>query len=297
VSLREVVRQHLIGPGTYPWADRVYELRSALASQVPPSTVMPWVGIGIGTETPGMWGDKGTQVDIWPHAEPSTWQVSDALVTTIGELTGVATYGRLLQDLDGTAYLLEYVGKPLGDTPVESWESYAVPLRYTAAPVRWLPATTDGPDPVVHLRTWLEAAYPALQTDPLVWAPSDANPAVYVRYTSMPYVRDDATDRMFYCTWYTCTLALHVVAPSVQVRTLWQRRLGERLAQQSIPYDGVFMQANVTNSDPTASPVSEGQLRVEVRYPDRAAYLATQGPPLTKVYLDDNGQVITSVAR
>jgi len=272
VSVREQVRLTLVGQGTDPWGDRVLELEGARTSTDLPSPIatgqasaLPYVIVRLGPQTPGQtWGNLGDSVEVWPYAENQTWQELDNLCGLVLLRLDKA----ILQDTDGVAYQLNYGGVGTQDTPVAEWDAYTRPLRFDSVKLAWLTPT----HPLASaFEEWTAHYFPASQTDPSTWLPTDAAPGIYWRVTDIPRVRDAADHYNIWLDLMRATLVGHIVTPDQHTVIQYLDRLAAILPRASIHYANTYL-ANiaVSRADPEADPHSEGQISVDVAYAARS---------------------------
>jgi hypothetical protein len=268
VSIREQVRLKLIGEGTDPWGDRVLELEGTRTSTDLPSPLatgqassLPFVIVRLGPQTPGQtWGNLGDAIEVWPYADDQTWQELD----TLCGLVLLRLDNTVLQDTDGVAYQLGYAGVGTQDTPVAEWDAYTRPLRFDSVRLAWMSPT----HPLASaFEQWTTMQFPAAQTDPNTWLPTDAAPGIYWRVTDIPRVQSMDDHYNIWLDLMRASLVGHIVTPDQQTVNTYLDRLAAILPRASIHYADTYLaRIAVSRADPEADPHSEGQISVDVAY-------------------------------
>jgi hypothetical protein len=224
-------------------------------------------------------------LEIWPHVEDDHYARLDSACLEVVPLIVGQT---LIDPATGQGFIAAYAGAAMMDNPVRSWDAYARPLRFTLSVANW----TIPDDPrTLALAAWTEATWPGLVTtdkggDP---PPTDARPGIYYRPLS-DGVPNEAMSTLG-ADFFDEQIAVHVVAPSPQVRVDWTARLAQTLRRASVPYDGVFLTPRVQTVSMAADPMRDGQLRIIVTYRVLAAWMAPQ-TALRQVTLAGGGVTI-----
>ena len=127
---------------------------------------------------------------------------------------------------------------------------------------------TANPDPVQALSRWLKD----LEKESLVigkdhiekfFEPSGESPAFYVR------VQSYKTNRATYAlTWVDCNLAIHIIVPEPENRSLWARYIADRLnmAGEVIMLDDSPMLIFEVSVENNADYLTRGQVMVKAQY-------------------------------
>lgn len=127
---------------------------------------------------------------------------------------------------------------------------------------------TANPDPVQALSRWLKD----LEKESLVigkdhiekfFEPSGERPAFYVR------VQSYKTNRATYAlTWVDCNLAIHIIVPEPENRSLWARYIADRLnmAGEVIMLDDSPMLIFEVSVENNADYLTRGQVMVKAQY-------------------------------
>ena len=127
---------------------------------------------------------------------------------------------------------------------------------------------TANPDPVQALSRWLKD----LEKESLVigkdhiekfFEPSGEHPAFYVR------VQSYKTNRATYAlTWVDCNLAIHIIVPEPENRSLWARYIADRLnmAGEVTMLDDSPMLIFEVSVENNADYLTRGQVMVKAQY-------------------------------
>lgn len=127
---------------------------------------------------------------------------------------------------------------------------------------------TANPDPVQALSRWLKN----LEKESLIigkdhiekfFEPSGEHPAFYVR------VQSYKTNRATYAlTWVDCNLAIHIIVPEPENRSLWARYIADRLnmAGEVIMLDDSPMLIFEVSVENNADYLTRGQVMVKAQY-------------------------------
>lgn len=291
--LRRLVTRALLGDGSEPWADRVFD-----TAAIQPDTELPWI---TGGQMPwvqvrmgpiGVVGERArsTTFQVWAVGPDAAWTAIDNLEDHVVRRLDQTILHTVAGDPETDGYRIAYDGSPLGDQLVEAWDGYTRPLQFTAARLAWF-----GPDD--PRAAWLRGQMPGLlcdgpdcvQTDPATWEPTDECPAIYWR----PDVGPSEVQRYLSITLYREVLAGHIVTLTKAGQDYWTDRValslpGDALYVQPDEIDGgsgekprrstILMRLLSTNF--LAEPVSDGQLRVEVIFSELACGLPDRSPPL-----------------
>lgn len=127
---------------------------------------------------------------------------------------------------------------------------------------------TANPDPVQALNRWvknLEKGSLVIGEDHIekFYEPSGEHPAFYVR------VQSYKTNRATYAlTWVDCNLAIHIIVPEPENRSLWARYIADRLnmAGEVIMLDDSPMLIFEVSVENNADYLTRGQVMVKAQY-------------------------------
>ena len=256
MSLRERVRQTLIGAATDPWRDNVLELEGARTATDLPSPIAtgqassrPFVIVRLGPQTAGQyWGNLGDSIDVWPYSEDQTWQDLDVLCG----LVLLRLDKQFITDTDGTVYQLNYGGVSTQDTPVAEWDAYTRPMRFDSIKVA---STSPGAThPLADaLNEWTAQFFP------------DAN--IWWQVTTVPRVASEDEHYNIWLDKMRATVVGHIITadPAEVVRHL--DRLCAIITRARVAYANTYLATiEVSRADPEADPHIDGQVTIEVSY-------------------------------
>lgn len=128
---------------------------------------------------------------------------------------------------------------------------------------------TANPDPVQALSRWLKEpgkrkpGYRKRSIFEKFFEPSGESPAFYVR------VQSYKTNRATYAlTWVDCNLAIHIIVPEPENRSLWARYIADRLnmAGEVIMLDDSPMLIFEVSVENNADYLTRGQVMVKAQY-------------------------------
>ena len=141
---------------------------------------------------------------------------------------------------------------------------------------------TVSPDPALSLCMFLKRIAPeaflvSYDHQDGVYEPTDSNPAVYVRLSSLGKLEE--TYALLLCT---CQLELHVLAPTAEGRLLWVRALYDELFKQGeIPTeDGHPLKIREINANIGADYLTSGQLTLRCTFYMLSARVRPEGTEL-----------------
>lgn len=129
--------------------------------------------------------------------------------------------------------------------------------------------TTD-PDPVKAVNVFLKELYPdvlRINIDSMdsVWQATDDTPAAYVR---LQRINPGTFPSTYHVTWYNPVMMVHIMAPSLNVRTAILKTIVEVLQQKQriILPDGSPLMIVRLSFTAGADQLKEGQLSIEASY-------------------------------
>lgn len=151
--------------------------------------------------------------------------------------------------------------------------------------IAWPSGLTYSPDPVQAFRNWATQRWPDLQVDPETWSPTDASPALYLRFAAI-----EGEERLQWGSWITGRFQGHILAPSPSVRVEWIRRVTEGLAldRRLNLGDGSRIFIQRLQADSEADPFRTGQIRIQAQF--GVLIPEVDQTPLNKAYIDGDAK-------
>jgi hypothetical protein len=126
---------------------------------------------------------------------------------------------------------------------------------------------TEPPDPIQGLINMCVTEYPTAHLFNApggeVWAPSESEPAIYWRMSSI--AKDSETNAVI---WYNATINGHVFAPNPTARNKWLRKIVEEIISRGevMLDDGSLMQITNVSADGSRDPLRMGQITLSTKY-------------------------------
>lgn len=259
--MRAEARQALIA-GVPEVQGRVFELHGASVS-----TPKPFLVLKEAAEQGGDWwgGDYTTTLQVWVYTKRESFNEVDTIARKVIDVLDNAS----LVTSKGT-FLTAYWGMAGPDTPDDEWQALTRALNFRVFSLGWMPP--DGlqpgypPDPIATLVTWTKTVWPVLQTDPLTWAPTNPSPGLFWRIAASKAV----PPRNVWGSWINADVRGHILAPSLQLRLAWSRRIIEGLERQRrlTLDDGSDLEVmqGTASFDAALDPFRAGQVRLTLQY-------------------------------
>lgn len=271
--MRGLIRQQLIDhiPDI---AGRVYETDAAAADEEKPYLVMTK-----GSESDeNDWAGISTMIEVWPYVAHTQFKHVDALVAAAID----ALDHRLLQDdVTGEAILCRFTGSTSADMLDEKFDAITRGIQFEVFSLGWLLHDPVEPDPASALSAWTADRFPAMQTDPRSWNPSDDAPALYWRIATIRSVQT-----MPWGAWIDATMRGHMLVPRVPARNTWLERTVRQLALdgQITMLDQSRMMIQRVNADSSLDAFRTGQIALDVRF--GVLRTSPSAPPLNQININ-----------
>lgn len=202
---------------------------------------------------------------------------SEIFVEEIGPIIQNAVSGRFFTDEKDTIAAV-WRDSDLFATPEDGSKIAGITITFDilAFPAQF---TTD-PDPVKAVNKFLKELYPdilRINIDSMdsVWQATDNKPAAYVR---LQRINPGTFPSTYHVTWYNPVMMLHIMAPSLNVRTAILKTIVEVLQQKQriiLPDGSPLMMVRLAFTA-GADQLREGQLSIEASYGILRSYPDTE---------------------
>jgi len=229
------------------------------------TTPKPYLVLKKGVVNPeDAWAEFSDVWEVWAYVDTNArFDALDAIIAQIEATLGDAQLAIVIPASNGDVYKAEWLGctdEDGIDTELKAKFRYAA---YRLFNLGWLVDVDPDPSPARALRDWTLHTWPDLQHDPLSWVPSSPRPGLYWRTRGYHMV-----ERLSWGGWVDALIHGHVVAPGIQVRREWTKRLCEAIIRQRhlILPDRSPLYFGQLDGDSEADPMRVGQIVMTARY-------------------------------
>jgi hypothetical protein len=206
------------------------------------------------------WAGSSHMIEVWSYLSHTKFQYVDDLVSAVM----AALDHQLLTDSGtGESILCRFTGSASPDMVDEKFEAITRGVQFEVFSLAWLTHTPVEPDPVTALAAWTSQRFPAIQTDPLLWNPTSASPALYWRLAAIR-----STQTTHWGAWIEATLRGHMLVPQVPARKEWLERTTRQTAMdgETRMLDDSKMIFQRVSADSSQDAFRVGQITLDVRF-------------------------------